>query len=361
VDSGISRDTARTAAARAGLAGARDARAIGPAADTESLRVAYLELLKLSLCDLAGTSTVSVGAMPDGTVMARELSGHGLRLRAAGMDWPLQGLTMTGLTRLDDLQRCVESVVRDGVEGDLVEAGAWRGGSSILMRATLDSLGEERTVWVADSFQGFPEGAERDAMVELSTFEFLAVPADEVRANFARFGLDRGVRIVEGFFEETLPGLAGETWAIARLDGDTYDATRAALDSLYDGLSVGGYLIVDDYGGFDECRDAVDEFRRERGIQEPIEAVDWTCVRWRKGAEAPTQAAPAARQANGSVGEAAHPVARRPALRTQREAELADELAQTRARLEEAEARAARASGPLARLRGRLGRLRRRQ
>jgi Macrocin-O-methyltransferase (TylF) len=356
VDSGISRDTARTAAARAGLAGAREPRAIGPGADTESLRVAYLELLKLSLCDLAGTSTVSVGAMPDGTVMARELSGHGLRLRSAGMDWPLQGLTMTGLTRLDDLQACVESVVRDGVEGDLVEAGAWRGGSSILMRATLDSLGEERTVWVADSFQGFPEGAERDPVADLSTFEFLSVPADEVQASFDRLGLHRGVRIVEGFFEQTLPGLAGETWAIARLDGDTYDATWAALESLYDGLSVGGYLIVDDYGGFDECRDAVDRFRRERGIHEPIEAVDWTCVRWRKGAEAEVDASLPPRQANGSAGEAAPRAARRPALRTQREVKLAEALAQTRARLQEAEARAAR---PLAGVRARLGRRRR--
>ena len=355
MDTGISRDTARTAAARAGLAGARDARAVGPGPDAESLRAAYLDLLKLSLCDLAGASTVSVGAMPDGTVMARELSGHGLRLRAAGMDWPLQGVTMTGLSRLDDLQLCVESVVSDGVEGDLVEAGAWRGGASILMRATLDSLGDDRAVWVADSFQGFPEGAERDPVADLSSFEFLAVPAEEVEANFARLGLERGVRLVEGFFEETLPGLAGESWAIARLDGDTYDATRVSLESLYDGLSVGGYLIVDDYGGFDECRDAVEDFRRERGIVEPIEAVDWTCVRWRKGADAPgTAPAAAAPGANGPAGRAKAAPARRPALRTAREVELAEELKQTRARLEEAESRATRPS----KLRSRLGRLR---
>ena len=73
------------------LATARAARADGPAADAGTLRTAYLDLLKLCLCDLAGSTTISVGAMPDGTVMSRELRGDGLRLRAAGMDWPLQG------------------------------------------------------------------------------------------------------------------------------------------------------------------------------------------------------------------------------------------------------------------------------
>ena len=59
-----------------------------------------------------------------------------------------------------------------------------------------------------------------------------------------------------------------------RLDGDTYDATRLALRCLYPGLAVGGYLVVDDYGSFDGCRRAVDEFRAEHGIDEPLEQVD---------------------------------------------------------------------------------------
>ena len=269
--------------AEALLAAAREARAGRPGPDAEGLRSAYLELLKLTLCDLAGTSTMSVGAMPDGTVMARELRGEARRLRAAGMDWPLQGLTMVGLGRLDDLQACVEAVVRDGVEGDLIEAGAWRGGASILMRATLDSLGDQRTVWVADSFQGFPPTAAPDAGgADLSAFDFLAVPLDEVRESFSRLGCEQGVEFVPGFFEETLAGLAGRRWAIVRLDADTYEPTREALATLYPSLAAGGYLIVDDYGSFDGCRRAVDEFRDARGIAEPLEWVDSTCVRWRR-------------------------------------------------------------------------------
>ena len=72
-----------------------------------------------------------------------------------GLDWPFSGLTMIGLVRLDDLQACIEAAVADGVEGDVIEAGTWRGGAAILARAALDSLGaDERTVWVAPILSG---------------------------------------------------------------------------------------------------------------------------------------------------------------------------------------------------------------
>jgi O-methyltransferase len=270
--------TVRTQDGDALLASARVACAVAPTPDADGLRAAYLELLKLCLCDLTGATTRSVGAMADGTVMSRELRGDAMRLRAAGMDWPHQGLTMIGLRRLDDLQACVEAIVREGVPGDLIEAGAWRGGASILMRATLDALGDARTVCVADSFTGFPD----DAAGDLPGFDFLAVPLEEVRASFARHGLKRGVEFVPGFFEDTLPALAGRSWAIVRLDADTYEPTRAALEALYPGLVPGGYLIVDDYGSFPECRRAVDEFRARHRINERLETIDFTAARWRR-------------------------------------------------------------------------------
>jgi O-methyltransferase len=308
------------------LAAAREARAAGPGPEAERLRTAYLELLKLSLCDLTGTSTISVGALPDGVVMSRELRGDARRLRAAGMDWPLQGLTMVGLRRLDDLQACVEAVVRDGVPGDLIEAGAWRGGAALLMRATLDSLGDVRTVYVADSFEGFAE----DAPEGLSGFDFLAVPLEEVRESFARLGLERGVEFVPGFFEETLARLAGRRWALVRLDADTYEPTLAALRALYPGLAQGGFLVLDDYGSFEGCRAAVDEFRREHGIAEPIETIDFTGARWRREDPAPIEPPP---PAAAPVAPSPRPVARTRDTHVPTAAEL--ELARERDALRE--------------------------
>ena len=329
-----SSEEARLSEARAHLAAVRTPRAAGAGSDAAALRTAYLDLLKLTLCDLAGSSTTSVGAMPDGGVMARELHGGELRLRAAGMDWPLHGLTMVGLGRLDDLQACVETVVADGIEGDVIEAGTWRGGAAILARATLDTLGDERTVWVADSFRGFPKGPDDDEELDLSAFDFLAVSLEEVRESFARLGCERGVRFVPGFFEESLAALEGGRWAIVRLDADCYEATREALRRLYPGLALGGYLIVDDYGSFEGCRRAVDEFRSEHAIAEPIEKVDSTCVRWRR-----ESGEPAEWRATRSIASPHPPLARRPAhVPTARELELAGQLADLREQLAAAQA-----------------------
>lgn len=331
-----------------GWQSARGARAVGPRPEPEALRSAYLELLKLCLCDLGGTSTASVGKTDDGGVMSRELTGEDLRLRAAGMDWPLQGLTMVGLNRLDDLEWCVEGVVREDVEGDLIEAGAWRGGASILMRATLDSLGaEDRTVCVADSFQGFPMP---DDTQHLNAVHFLAVPLEEVKANFARFGIERGVRFVPGFFEDTMASLSDGRWSIVRLDGDTYEATWLTLQSLYPGLSAGGYLIVDDYGALDECRRAVDEFRRHHGLTEPLEKVDWTCVRWRRESEAPIEKVELPRAGCRVNGPGPVEAVTRPEgirVPTERELELARELAGLRERIAAAQEEIDRLQGSL--------------
>jgi O-methyltransferase len=314
----------------AGWKAARAPHASGPGPDAERLRAAYLGLLKLALCDLAGSRTTSVSQMLDGSVASRELQGEDRQLRSAGLDWPLHGLTMIGLNRLDDLQKCVEVIVADGVEGDVIEAGTWRGGASILMRATFDSLGAtDRTVAVADSFQGFPPAVG----LEPAVTAFFAVTADEVRESFARFGLEQGVEIIPGFFADTLGRLADRRWAIVRLDADQYEATRTALEALYPRLSVGGYLIVDDYGVMadHECRRAVDEFRAAHGITEPLEQVDWTCVRWRRESAAPI-APPQPSERPPTRAETAPPAVA-PHVPTGRERELEQEVAALREQL----------------------------
>ncbi|RPH81799.1 MAG: macrocin O-methyltransferase, partial [Nitrospiraceae bacterium] len=111
--------------------------------------------------------------------------------RGEGRDWPLEAETMVGLKRLDNLQHCVTSVIRDGVPGDLIETGVWRGGSSILMRAVLKAYGDcSRTVWLADSFRGLPPPDPAHYPVDdgdtLWRYKELAVPIEEVKANFSR-------------------------------------------------------------------------------------------------------------------------------------------------------------------------------
>jgi macrocin-O-methyltransferase TylF-like protien len=346
----------------------RSIRAVGPRADQESLRRSYLDLLKLALCDLLGAGTRTISWTGDRRVFSRELEGDDqLQWRADGRDWPLNALTMVGLRRLDDLQSCVETVVANGVQGDLVEAGAWRGGASILMRATLDSLGaHERTVWVADSFQGFPapeaHGDPEDTALEQemnAALDYLSASLETVGEHFARFGCAEGVRFVPGFFEDTMPQLHGKRWSVIRLDADSYKATRLTLETLYPGLAVGGYVVLDDYCFLPASRRAVDEFRREHGIGEPIEEIDWNGARWRRESDAPIPP-----PETGAVrGDSPREPAQRSGepIPTARELELGDELRALRARLETLEAeldqlRSSPVAGPLHWARRKTGR-----
>jgi O-methyltransferase len=210
------------------------------------------------------------------------------QVRAEVRDSPARAETMAGLRRLDNLQFCVTDVLRRGVPGDLIETGAWRGGVTIFMRAILEAYGDtERQVWVADSFQGLPKpDPERwpaEAGDEHWTVDQLAVPLEEVQANFARYGLlDERVRFLPGWFKDSLPAAPIERLAVLRLDGDMYGSTMEALEALYPRLSPGGYVIVDDYGAIAQCKEAVTDFRAANDIIDPMETVDWTGVYWQR-------------------------------------------------------------------------------
>ncbi|MBV8246227.1 MAG: class I SAM-dependent methyltransferase [Candidatus Eremiobacteraeota bacterium] len=207
---------------------------------------------------------------------------------AEDREWPRRAHTMLGRERLDNIQACIESVLEDGVEGDLIETGVWRGGATIFMRGVLEARGDAaRTVWVADSFQGLPAPDTQNFPADAADAHFtrpeLAVSVDEVKANFARYGLlDDRVIFVEGWFRETLPALPVEKLAVLRLDGDMYESTRVALDALYPKLQPGGYIIVDDYRSIPGCFKAVNDYRAEQHIREPFVVVDWTAVCWRR-------------------------------------------------------------------------------
>ena len=208
--------------------------------------------------------------------------------RANGMDWPAEAETMVGLKRLDNLEYCVADIVRQGIPGDLIETGVWRGGAAIFMRAALEAFGDtDRLVWAADSFEGLPRpdpSRSTDVDDALWTYPQLAVSLDQVKQNFARYGLlDERVRFLIGWFQETLPKVTIERLAILRLDGDMYESTMVALESLYPKVSPGGFVIVDDYDAIRGCHQAVEEFRARHRIDEPLHRVDWTCVFWRRG------------------------------------------------------------------------------
>ena len=173
--------------------------------------------------------------------------------------------------QLDLIERCLLDVVARGVPGHLLEAGVWRGGAVVLMRALLEAYGiPERKVFAADSFAGIPLNTQfKHDPVDLWEDRW-AASLDEVRTMIERFGLlDERVVLVEGLFADTLPGLE-QTFALIRLDSDSYDSVLTSLDLLYPRLSAGGIVIVDDWH-LPGCRFAVDAYRKREHIAGPVQ------------------------------------------------------------------------------------------
>jgi hypothetical protein len=208
-------------------------------------------------------------------------------IREEGKDWPSQAHSMIGGKRMHNLRTLCEDLLNRDIPGDFIETGVWRGGACIMMQAILRAYGVTgRRVFVCDSFEGLPSPNSAiypaDAGDTHSTIETLKISLEEVKENFERYGLRDGAVFVKGWFKDTLHKIPSSKFALIRLDGDMYESTIQGLDSLYARLEPGGYLIVDDYGAIPACKAAVDDFRRDRQIVDPMTKIDWTGVFWQK-------------------------------------------------------------------------------
>lgn len=196
--------------------------------------------------------------------------------------------TVIGINKLNNLQRCIEDTIADGISGDMIEAGVWRGGAVIFMRAVLKAKYiTDRYVWAADSFAGLPapdpSRYPHDRGSKFHKITSLRVTMEEVQDNFRKYDLlDEQVQFLPGWFNETLPRAPIEKLAVLRIDADMYQSTIEALESLYPKLSTGGYTIIDDYGNVNACKQAVDDYRREYNINEPIVWTDHSEIFWRR-------------------------------------------------------------------------------
>lgn len=275
--------------------------------NNDTLRQMYLDLLKRSLLNLIyfdnelrliylqqllkNNQPIDPGILRDIRYRTQNYENL-LSLRTAGQNFsgqiPQFPHSLIGLPRMENIQHCAEIIFKEKIPGDFIETGVWQGGATIFMRGLLKAYGEDsqRCVWAADSFEGLPEPqTDRDFGYDLSKskFPFLAIGLEAVCDNFRAYNLlDDRVKFLKGWFENTLPNAPIEKLALLRLDGDLYKSTLDALNPLYDKVSPGGFIIIDDYYAFEPCKQAVDEFRASRNITDSITEIDWTGIFWRK-------------------------------------------------------------------------------
>lgn len=239
----------------------------------------YLELMTKTLCGVI---------YKDSGRMGGDVTPYNEVTRQYGWDWPMHAHTMIGQKRLENVRTLTECIIENNIPGDLIETGVWRGGASIMMRAVLYACDiSDRKVYLADSFEGLPppDAAKYPADTDSIFHEFseLAVSQEQVQENFMAYGLlDEQVVFVKGWFRDTLPGLNVKKLALIRLDGDMYESTMDALESLYDRLSPGGYVIVDDYHVVPACKKAVHDFWSTQNISPKIQEIDGVGIFWKK-------------------------------------------------------------------------------
>jgi len=197
--------------------------------------------------------------------------------------------TMVPYQRLVTLYQQAVFCERNDIEGSFVECGTWRGGAVGLMAlANLRYGAARRHIHLFDSFEGIPEpdelvdgeealkfahavgGGVNGKLIPLRN-QYASVGTLEANRQFLERQLKYDPRYLhyhKGWFQDTVPKDAPECGEIAilRLDGDWYASTHICLETLYDQVVSGGFIIHDDYGYYDGCRKAVDEFVERRNL-----------------------------------------------------------------------------------------------
>ena len=273
---------------------------------TPCVKSPYLELLKKVLIDYDKIDSMEIHPLSivnpnwktfflyplDRLLRKRNFSINKLKYvskdeRIEGLDWPANAKTMIGLKRLTNIECCIRTIKEEGIEGDLIETGVWRGGAAIFMKAVLKELKiMDKKIWLADSFQGLPKPNKKFPIDQLSNLHkerILKVSREEVEENFRTYDLlDDQVMFIEGWFDKTLPKAPIHKLSILRLDGDLYESTIISLEALYPKLVIGGFVIIDDFNAFQFCKKAVLDYRLANNINENMIEIDKEAIFWRK-------------------------------------------------------------------------------
>ena len=220
--------------------------------------------------------------------------GESLPLNEVGYEKEFTGLlaevgpyTMVGPARLHALYSAAKRICETNQSGHFVECGVAGGGSSALLAAVIKRYSKQpRRVFCFDTFEGMPPPTEADVHAGQPAFASgwadgtCAAPVESLINAATRVGARELVTPVKGLFADTLPAKREEVGPISllHLDGDWYESTRDILLNLYDVVLVGGYLQADDYGYWEGCRRAIEEFEAERGLRFEKRPVDATGV-----------------------------------------------------------------------------------
>jgi len=174
-----------------------------------------------------------------------------------------------GIANINILIRLLDQT--RNVAGDVAECGVFQGHSLVSMACYLKQNGISRTVYGFDSFEGFGESVSGDLTLGGTHPEWKQAGAmnetslELVQSKATRFGL-KNVKLVKGFFANTLPAYSNLTFSLVHLDCDTYASYRECIEFFYPRMSPGGVILLDEYNDppWPGCNKALDEFLEDK-------------------------------------------------------------------------------------------------
>lgn len=199
-------------------------------------------------------------------------------IRYYGLPEPLRTVrpyTMLSTLNLCFLQELTRRADRLGVLGDFVECGVYRGGSAGVLGYEAIRSNLERRLWLYDAFAGMPATTSADDEYSRSIQGMYKGSETQTRRILQRLGVpeDR-LRIVVGWFEDTLPRSERFPIALLHVDCDFYNPVKLTLETFYSRVEPLGFIVLNDYGCFQGCRTATDEFLAKLGITAPLMQID---------------------------------------------------------------------------------------
>jgi O-methyltransferase len=195
--------------------------------------------------------------------------------------------TMTSPERITALIRSVDYVLKNNIPGDFVECGVWKGGNIMVMMEVLKKHNTTREIYLYDTFEGMSEATDLDvsttgkiasellAKNDKSEEIWCYSPLEEVQELLSKTGYPNELlHYVKGKVEDTLPTTSPNEISLLRLDTDWYESTKIEMEVLYPKLKSTGIFISDDYGYWEGCRTAIDEYFNVKKLNEKMHKID---------------------------------------------------------------------------------------
>jgi O-methyltransferase len=156
-----------------------------------------------------------------------------------------------------------------------VECGVYRGGSAGVLGHGLTQSSLPRKLWLYDSFEGMPKASDKDDAYSHQIEAQFVGSEEQTRRILSKLNVEKDrFTIVRGRFEQTFSSVKASPVALLHVDCDFYEPVKLTLETFYPHVVPGGFVIFNDYGSFQGCRTAADEFIAANGIKSPLIQID---------------------------------------------------------------------------------------